>query len=113
MPIFMLVLSMLFATADADLSGKWTISGDIVGNAVTLDCTFQQNAEAKITGKCTVNGMDPTDIAGDMKDKEFNFSFTTAGYMLTYTGTLQGDAVKGSIAVAGVMGTFSGTRVKE
>jgi|SoiMethySBSTD1v2_1073268.scaffolds.fasta_scaffold1099754_2 hypothetical protein len=113
MRLFMLVLSTLFAAADADLSGKWTISGDIVGNAVTLNCIFQQNAEAKLTGKCTVNDMEPTDIAGDVKDAEFKFSFTTAGYTLTYTGTLQSDAVKGSIAVAGVTGTFSGTRVKQ
>jgi len=109
----MLVLSMLVAAADADLSGKWAIAGDVVGNAVTLNCTFQQNAEAKITGKCTVNGTEATDIAGDVKDTEFKFSFTTAGYMLTYTGTLEGDAVKGSIAVAGVTGTFSGTRTRE
>jgi hypothetical protein len=109
-----LVLAVLPIAAPAtDLSGKWMINGDVVGNAVSLDCTFQQNGEGKLAGKCAVNGMDPSDIAGDVKEAEFKFSFTTGGYTLTYSGTVQGESVKGSIEVAGVNGTFSGTRVKQ
>ncbi len=113
MRIFILVLAVLpMAVAATDVSGKWTINGDVVGNAVSLDCSFQQNTEGKITGKCSVNGMDPTDVTGDVKDAEFKFSFNASGYVLTYTGTIQGDTVKGNIEVAGVTGMFTGTRAK-
>jgi hypothetical protein len=57
--------------------------------------------------------MDPSDVAGDVKEAEFKFSFNAGGYMLTYSGTVQGQSVKGSIEVAGVTGTFSGSRVKQ
>ena len=114
MRIFIIVLAVLsLAAAAADVSGKWSINGDIVGNAVSLDCSFQQNPEGKIAGKCAVNGMDPSDVVGDVKDAEFRFSFTAGGYMLTYTGTIQDDTVKGNIEVAGVTGMFSGKRVKQ
>src|SRR4030095_15553759 len=114
MRLFILVVAVLpLAAAAADVSGKWLINGDIVGNAVSLDCSFQQSLEGKITGKCAVNGMDPSEVVGDVKDAEFRFSFAAGGYLLTYMGTIQGDTVKGDIAVAGVTGMFSGTRVKE
>jgi hypothetical protein len=114
MRIFIIVLAVLsMAAAPADVSGKWTINGDVVGNAVSLECSFQQNTEGKITGRCTVNGMDPTEVAGDAKDAQFKFSFTASGYVLTYTGTIEGDTVKGNIEVAGVTGMFTGTRAKE
>jgi hypothetical protein len=112
MRFFILVLALPIAAAAPDLSGKWTIDGDVVGNPVSLNCAFQQSVEGKVAGKCGVNGMDPSEIAGDVKDAEFKFSFDTGGYTLTYTGTVQGDTVKGKIEVAGVTGTFTGTRVK-
>lgn len=112
MKLAMLVLAVLQLAAASDMSGKWTMAGDIAGNAVTLNCSIQQNAETKIAGKCDING-NPVEIAGDVKDAEFKFSFTAGGYTLTYTGTFQGDTVKGDIEVAGANGTFSGKRVKE
>lgn len=97
--------------AAADLSGRWTFDGDVQGNAVNLTCAVQQSADAKVTGKCQVNGTETTEIEGSAKDAAFTFSFTVMGYLLTYTGTLNGDAVSGAIEVAGASGTFKGTRL--
>ena len=113
----LLLAALLGAAANSaaaeEMSGQWTIEGDVQGNQVNLNCTFAQSADAKLAGKCEVNGMDVTEIAGDVKDAEFKFSFTVAGYTLTYTGKRQGDTVGGDIEVAGVGGKFTGKRVKE
>jgi len=99
------------AVAD-EMSGQWALEGDVQGNQVNLNCTFAQSADAKLAGKCVVNGMETTEIAGEVKDAGFTFSFTVAGYTLVYTGTVMGDAVGGDIAVAGVTGKFTGKRIK-
>ena len=98
--------------AAPDASGKWTIDGDVQGNAVALKCDVQQNAEAKVSGKCDVNGMETVDLTGDVADTTLKFAITVQGYTLTYTGKLEGDTVSGDIEVAGTGGTFSGTRAK-
>jgi hypothetical protein len=111
MRIATLVVIVMQLAAASDMSGKWTIAGDVMGNPVNLNCAIQQNTEAKIAGKCDING-NPTEIAGDVTDAQFKFSLTAGGYTLTYTGMIQGDTVKGDIAVAGVTGTFEGKRTK-
>lgn len=112
----LLLAALPLAAADPaaaeEMSGRWTIEGDVQGNQVNLNCTLAQS-DSKLAGKCEVNGMEVTEIAGDVKDAEFKFSFTVAGYTLTYTGKWQGDTVGGDIEVAGVGGKFTGKRVKE
>jgi hypothetical protein len=42
MRFFVIVLAALrIAAAGPDLSGKWTINGDVVGNAVSLNCAVR------------------------------------------------------------------------
>lgn len=112
LPLLPFVVLALSATgiAAADLSGKWTIDGDVQGNPVNLACDVQQAADATIAGKCQVNGMDPTELDGTVKDSAFKFSFTVQGYTLTYTGTVEGDTMSGDIEVSGATGKFSGKR---
>lgn len=98
------------AAVAADLSGRWTLDGDVQGNPVNLACAVQQSADARLTGKCQVNGTESTEIEGSAKDTAFTFSFTVMGYLLTYTGTMNGDAMSGAIEVAGASGSFKGTR---
>ena len=107
-----LPLTVLQVAAASDMSGKWTIVGDVQGNAVNLNCLVQQDAEAKLAGTCQVNGMEPVTIAGALKDATFRFAFTAAGYELTYVGTVNGDTMEGEIQVAGVSGMFKGERAK-
>lgn len=95
--------------AAADLSGNWIIDGDVQGNTVSLACVVKQD-DAKVTGKCQINGTDTADMEGTSGDKDFKFAFTVQGYTLTYSGTFDGDAMSGDIEVAGVTGKFSGKR---
>jgi hypothetical protein len=108
-----MTLSLLPAGAPiADLSGNWTIDGDVQGNPVGLTCTIQQAADLKIAGKCVINGSENADIEGTAKDATFKFAFTVQGYTLTYTGTVEGETMTGDIEVAGTNGKFSGKRSK-
>ena len=100
----------------ADASGNWTITGDVVGNAIDMKCAFRRDGD-KLSGTCTYKdlGNSPTSgtIAGDKVTFQ-NHVVREQPYDLTYNGTLDATAMsmKGDIAVAGVTGTFSGTRDK-
>jgi len=107
--VMMLPLALANVAA-ADLSGKWTIDGDVQGNPVNMTCDVTQAADASIAGKCLLNGSEQTELEGTAKDASFKFSFTVQGYTLTYTGTLTGDTISGDIEVAGATGKFSGKR---
>lgn len=72
-------------TMAADLSGNWTIDGDVQGNPVGLSCVIKQADDAKIAGTCQVNGME---------------------------ATVEGDSMNGDIEVAGATGKFTGKRTK-
>ncbi len=104
------LMLMTLAGAIRDLSGNWTIDGDVQGNPVNMTCAVQQGADAKITGKCLINGSESTEIEGAAKDAGFKFSFTVQGYTLTYSGTVEGDSMTGDIEVAGATGKFTGKR---
>ena len=96
-----------FPLAAADVSGTWTLTGDVVGNPVNMTCTFKQDA-AKITGTCVGdNGSIPT--TGSVDGDTLVFQHSVQSYDLTYTGRIDaaGAAMQGEIAVAGVTGTFS------
>jgi hypothetical protein len=111
--LVLMTLSILPAgTTAADLSGNWTIDGDVQGNAVGLTCVIQQAEDATIAGTCQVNGMEATEIEGAAKDAGFKFAFTVMGYTLTYSGTVEGDSMNGDIDVAGASGKFTGKRTR-
>jgi hypothetical protein len=112
MRLLMVLLLVVGIAAAADVSGKWSIQGDVQGNAVGLDCSaLKQTPDGKITGSCTINGGDAVTVNGEVKGDKVRFSFETGGYTLEYAGDLSADAMKGEIQVAGVSGTFEGKRV--
>jgi len=105
--IFMLA-ALPMAAAD-DVSGKWTIEGDIANNPINMSCDVKQDADAKVTGKCALAGQSMVEIAGNVKDGKIKFAFTTdSGYTLTFSGMLEKDTMEGNIEVSGTTGTFSG-----
>jgi len=100
--------------AAADVSGNWTFVGEVVGNAINMKCAFRQEA-GKIAATCTHQGLPTGPTTVDVSGDQVTFSHQVDNgnaYDLTFTGTLDaaGNSMKGDIAVAGVSGTFSGTR---
>src|ERR1700728_1394443 len=98
MRLFMVMFVGLGIAAAAEVSGNWSIQGDVQGNAVSLDCpSLQQTADGKITGSCTLNGGDAVTVNGAVKGDKVRFSFEAGGYTLEYSGDLSGEAMKGEI----------------
>ena len=106
---------VLAATAvlAAGVAGTWNVDGDVVGNPVKFTTVWKQDGET-LSGTATLDGKE-TPVKGTVKDKAVSFEFDTdhegTTYHLVFTGTLGDDGVlKGSIAVAGVEGTFTATK---
>ena len=94
----------------ADVSGTWNVDGDVVGNPIKFPCTLKQDGET-LTGTATVEGKD-VPVKGSVKENTVTFEYDTdhegTTYHLIYTGTFGDDGgMKGTIAVAGVEGTFT------
>jgi len=96
--------------AAADVSGTWNVDGDVVGNPVKFPCVMKQDGDA-LTGTATLEGKE-VPVKGTVKDKDVTFEFDNdhegTTYHLVFSGTLGDDGgLKGTIAVAGVEGTFT------
>lgn len=95
------------------VAGTWNVDGDVVGNPVKFTTVWKQDGET-LSGTATLDGKE-TPVKGTVKDKAVSFEFDTdhegTTYHLVFTGTVGDDGVlKGSIAVAGVEGTFTATK---
>ncbi len=104
------------AAKGPDVSGNWTITGEVAGRDITMKCALTQESP-KVLGKCTYVGVGESPTTGTVDAGKLvlqNEVQVEALYSMTYTGALDaaGTAVKGDIAVAGVSGTFSGTKDK-
>lgn len=117
MRTFIIVASALAAFAipsfAADISGIWTIDGDVVGNPINMKCTFAQDG-SKISGRCS-GAAGSSQATGSIAADKVTFTHTVERdqvYELTYSGTLDpaGTSMKGEIAVMGVTGTFTGIK---
>ena len=98
----------------SDVSGTWNVDGDVVGNPVKFPCVMKQDGEA-LSGTATLEGGKDVPVTGTVKEKVVTFEFDTENqgstYHLVFTGTLGDDGgLKGTIAVAGVEGTFTATK---
>jgi hypothetical protein len=99
-----------------DVSGSWRITGDVVGNAIDMKCALKLDG-AKVSGLCTYQGLGDSPTVGSVEGEKVTLHNSVQReqmYDLTFYGTLDatGASMKGDIEVAGVTGTFSGTREK-
>jgi hypothetical protein len=97
----------------ADVAGTWNVDGDVVGNPVKFTTVWKQEGET-LSGTATLEGKD-IPVSGTVKESAVTFEFDAENngttYHLVFTGTLGDDGgLKGSIAVAGVEGTFTATK---
>lgn len=98
----------------AGVAGTWKVEGDVYGNPVKFSCALKESAAA-LTGTATFDDGKNVPVTGSFKDKTVTFEFDTehegTSYHLVFTGTIGEDGgMKGTIAVAGVEGTFTATK---
>jgi len=103
-------LAVSGAASAADISGKWKITGDIAGNAVSPDCTFKQEG-AKLSGTCGSGDNSGPISDGAVAGKDVSWGWEAGGFTLAFKGTADSDkSMKGSIDVGGGTGTFTAAK---
>ena len=111
----MLALTIGTATAQAvDVTGDWAFNVETGMGSGQPAISFKQSGEA-LTG--TYSGtLGTANFTGNVKGTAITFSFSVDAQGQTidvvYTGTVEGTAMKGTVAMAGgqLTGTFTGTR---
>lgn len=107
------VLLAVVLAQTTNVTGDWTFTVTTDQGSGTPTMTFKQDGE-KLTGK--YNGQfGAADLTGTVKGNAIQFSFTidVQGQQApaTYKGTVEKDAMKGTMDIGGmVSGTFTATK---
>jgi polyisoprenoid-binding protein YceI len=105
--ILLILLSSVAFAADADVAGKWTVSAKNGRHSVTQTLVLQQNS-GKVTGTFTGPRQSGT-IDGTVSGNAIKLH-VTAKMPIDYTGTVEGDSMKGTLTSEGKSGEWTGTR---
>jgi hypothetical protein len=101
------------AKSPVDVSGPWALQVDTGSFTATPTVTFKQEGE-KLTGQY-VGQLGESSVTGTIKDREITWSvdltFEGNKIRLVYTGTVDKDAMKGTVTLGDMgEGTFTGKR---
>ena len=98
-----------FAQA-ADVAGNWKISGDIVGNAVDVVCTFAGSGD-KTTAACGPEGKPGAPAPAKVAGSDVSWDWDAGQAVLSFKGKLDSDkSMKGDIDTSGVTGSFTAVK---
>ena len=103
------VAAAVHAQAKIDLNGTWvfTVVTDQASGTATV--TLKVEGE-KVTGHISTPAFE-RDFTGTLKGQALEFSFIRDFGAVTYKGTAESsDAIKGTVDIAGVTGTFTAKR---
>jgi hypothetical protein len=95
----------------ADVAGAWAIQIEIGGTTGTPTVTFKQDGE-KLTGNYSSQVVGEQQVTGTIKGNAISFSFQASfdgnAVKVTYTGTVEKDTMKGTVAFGDLgEGTFT------
>ena len=95
----------------ADVSGAWAIQLDIGGQTATPTVTLKQDGE-KLSGTYSSQVLGEQQVTGTMKGNDITFGFQASfdgnAVKVTYTGKVDKDTMKGSVALGDMgEGTFT------
>lgn len=105
--ILPLLLGSVAFAADANVSGTWTVLAKNGRRSVTQTIVLQQDG-GKVTGTFKGPRQSGT-INGTISENEIKFH-VTAKMPIDYTGTVDGDSMKGTLTSEGKTGDWNGTR---
>ncbi len=114
LPILFLLAAanISFAQQPVNVKGTWNLS--VETSAGSGSPTFELKHITDSTLEGTYRGsLGETTLKGTLKGNKIYIVFTVSGIDIEYTGTVDGDNMKGTVAL-GTMGdgTFTGTRKK-
>jgi hypothetical protein len=108
MPVFLFSIFTVFAQA-LDVSGKWNMNVETNGIKRTPVFMLKQTGET-ITGSYS-GQFGEAPVTGALNKNAIKLEFKAGGYNVLYTGTVEGNTMKGKVAVSDVAeGVFTGTK---
>jgi hypothetical protein len=112
---FLLSLSFLFSSTlfaqQAKLTGTWNFSVETSAGSGSPTFVFNQETETSFTG--TYKGqLGEAPVKGTINGKEVKFSFTVNDNLIEYTGTRDGNNMKGTVKL-GTMAEGTFTAIKK
>jgi hypothetical protein len=110
----LLVIPLLSAAQEMDISGDWELSAEMRGREITQNVRFEQDGE-KLT--VTMEGrMGESTGEGTIKGNKVEWSITRStqrgDFTIIYNGTVEGDTMSGE-AQLGNFGTMEWTAKKK
>lgn len=108
--ILLLLLSTFWVSAQvADVSGKWNMKVETSAGGGTPVFVLKQTGEL-VTGSYS-GQLGEAVVTGTLKEKAIKLEFKAGEYNVVYTGTLEGNTMKGKLAIGDVAeGTFTGIK---
>lgn len=98
----------------AALTGKWTLTVTVPQGVYTNTADLTSGPDGAVGGAISGDSASGPVTGGSLTGSTFTFTanLTTPGGTLTatFSGSLEGNAIKGTIAAGPVSGTFTGTR---
>lgn len=111
--LFAVAIATLSFSGEAfadDVTGAWKITGDVVGNAVDIGCTFA-GAGDKTTAACGPADKTGPATPAKVTGKDVTWDWDGGQAVLTFKGTLDTPkTMKGDIEVSGVTGSFTAAK---
>jgi hypothetical protein len=92
------------------ITGTWNFTVETSAGSGSPVFVFNQETESSFTG--TYKGqLGEAPVKGTIKGKEVKFSFTVNDNLIEYTGTRDGNSMKGTVKLGSMAeGTFQATR---
>lgn len=107
LPFLLLFTSSSLFAQQTKLTGTWNFSVETSAGSGSPTFVFNQETETSFTG--TYKGqLGEAPVKGTIKGKEVKFSFTVSDNLIEYTGTWEGNNMKGSVKLGSMAeGTFT------
>ncbi len=108
--VLLLLLSTFSVSAQAvDVSGKWNMKVETSAGSGTPVFVLKQTGET-VSGTYT-GQLGEAAVTGTLKEKAIKLEFKAGEYNVVYTGTIEGNTMKGKVAIGDVAeGTFTGVK---
>ncbi|HLO83358.1 MAG TPA: hypothetical protein VK166_20490 [Chitinophagaceae bacterium] len=116
-PIFLVAIFLVFscvlqAQQHAKVDGKWLMNVETTMGSGSPTFVLKQVNDSTLTGNYT-GALGEAEVKGTVNGNKIRLEFTIQANMIEYTGTVDGDTMKGIVKL-GTMGegSFTGKREK-
>ena len=107
--------AILQAQTKTDVTGKWALEVTTQAGGTTMPEVTLKQEGGKLTGHYTSQALGDANVTGTIKGQQIEFSFNVEvqgfGLHVIYTGTVDGNSMKGKISLGELGdGTFTGKK---